>query len=154
MPDQEITETPKTNTLPIDYVDTSPKHIDIDKIYYYRSIKGLSMQEIADLLGCVKSTIYYHCQQHNIQLPEDHKHFENITTVKLKSKVGMLTDNLTHDKAQKARVTELTTGIGTLLDKIANLEGKAGLIVEVVSAMDRAKEIEALDAMYEELSNQ
>ena len=148
---------PETEIIPIDSVTpttypTSHKGISVDDIYKYRAIKGLSYQDIADLLGCSKKTIYWHCQQHNIQLPGKAKEYETLTAVKLKSKIGMLTDALTQDKAQKARVTELTTGIGTLMDKVAAIEGRAGLIVEVVSAMDRAKEIEALDAMYEELS--
>ena len=149
MPDQEITQDDiDPNNLPQPY----HKGIDIDKLVDLYSIKGNSQENCAKLLGCHRSTVRHHIRQQNLQPPWASKQFENVTAVKLKSKVGMMTDALTNDKAQKARVTELTTGIGTLLDKIANLEGKSGLIVEVVSAQDRAKEIEALDAMYEELS--
>ena len=132
--------------------DTRHTGVDVDRLIDLYCIKGNTQEQCASILGCHRSTVRHHIKQQNLSPPQDDRHFESITTVKLKSKVAMMTDALTHDKAQKARVTELTTGIGTLLDKLAALQGKAGLIVHVITAQERTAEIEALDVAYKELS--
>lgn len=48
-----------------------------------------------------------------------------VEITKLKLKEDMLLEHLTPEKAEKARVTELTTGYGTIFDKRRLIEGKS-----------------------------
>ena len=138
----------------IDQIDQAKPYrvgVDLDKLIELYSIKGNTQEQCAKILGCSRSTVKYHVKHNGIKQAQDDKQFESIQAVKLQSKVGMLTDALTPDKAQKARVTELTTGIGTLLDKLAAIQGKAGMVIHVITAQERQAEIDVLDAAYKEL---
>ncbi len=61
---------------------------------------------------------------------------------KLKSKCDMILDGLDQEKADKAKLTELSTAFGTLFDKIRLLKGESTEIIDINQVNNEIKELE------------
>jgi hypothetical protein len=91
------------------------KTIPLSKMIEYRK-KGLTYQEIGDLLGCSKVNVWERLQPFSYEIDNLNNYKdERADTLALYQQVML--SGITEDKVKKAHISHLTTAFGILYDK-------------------------------------
>lgn len=136
------TEPVKTSEPGINHLKpSSPKSIPIESILEYRA-KGLSMPDIAKLLGCSTVNIYNRLDRYEDYVAGLDSYRKNKSVI-LDLKQSMLLDNVNPESIKGMSVRDSVVSFGILYDKQALHEGRA---TSIVNYSDISNDISKLEA--------
>lgn len=124
-------------------IDTAPKGIPIEDIIHYK-VKGLSHQEIADLIGCDKSNVTRRLKEANLEGLENFREYKDKALEHLQRKT---VQNITDEEIKRLNPLQRITAAAILQDKIQAIRGQATEIIEHRNiTIDLSKAYEAMRA--------
>ncbi|MFZ5989438.1 MAG: hypothetical protein ACOYWZ_20270 [Bacillota bacterium] len=94
---------------------TGPKNIPLELLIAYAE-RGLGLEEIAKLVGCCKSNVFYRLKAEGYT-PERIQEFEKYHTKILLQKMSLLLQNLDQEKIKKMCGRDTVMSYGILFDK-------------------------------------
>jgi len=122
-------------------IDTAPKGIPIEDIIHYK-VKGLSHQEIADLIGCDKSNVTRRLKEANLEGLENFREYKDKALEHLQRKT---VQNITDEEIKRLNPLQRITAAAILQDKIMVMRGQANVITENRNiTVDLSKAYEAM----------
>ncbi len=120
----------------INTYDTTNKNISIEAIAALRR-EGMSLQRIADALGCSKQNIHY-----RIRDADDFVDFGKCKDHKFENLQRKIYNSIDQGKHQKSSLLQDVTALGILEDKIRMLRGQATLRIESFSVTASLDDLE------------
>ena len=148
---------PETALTTIDQDNIPEPHqpkVSVEQVFKLRTVNGLSERQIAKMLGVTKNAIHYHIVKHDIPSKNDLEAFRNGRGDLFANMQRNIANSIDLETIKSASFLQRMTAIGVAYDKERLERDLSTNNVSVMHATDYTKDIEALDAEYEELSNQ
>ena len=99
----------------------APKKIPIEDIIHYKA-KGLSHQEIANIIGCNKSNVTNRLKEANVESLNNYNKYKDVVFEHLQRRT---INKVTDDEIKRMNPLQRVTAAAILEDKIRHIRGQA-----------------------------